>query len=233
MRRGPWIVRPADRRHARPARGLLRRARARPEPADVPRLRRRLRLRRGLDRRTTRVWSRTTARGSSPSTSSSPCSGCRSNSIVVRTTVGVPAPSVGRVERMDCAYSGTAPAGPRQRQARCSRSTRPPTRRPPPPARSGCSTPRARTARTATSRSAAPPGVLVERPGETLLAVQYGSGTVTLVLPDRPLPAGSTPDGHARRPRAAGAADDGGRSARSPPPRAVPHRAAGPVRAMR
>ena len=36
-------------------------------------------------------------------------------------------------------------------------------------------------------------GVLVERPGESLLAVQYGSGTVTLVLPDRPLPAGSTP----------------------------------------
>ena len=34
------------------------------------------------------------------------------DSVVVRTTVGVPAPSVGRLERIDCAYSGTAAAGP-------------------------------------------------------------------------------------------------------------------------
>jgi hypothetical protein len=72
--------------------------------------------------------------------------------------------------------------------------------------------------------------VLVERPGETLLAVQYGSGTITLVLPERPLPAGSTPASMlvdlARRvlPTMAGAAP-----APSPAPPAPPQ----PVRAMR
>jgi len=73
-------------------------------------------------------------------------------------------------------------------------------------------------------------GVLVERPGETLLAVQYGSGTVTLVLPDRPLPAASTPAAMlvdlARRvlPTMAGAAPA---AAPSSPPLAP-----GPVRAI-
>jgi hypothetical protein len=73
-------------------------------------------------------------------------------------------------------------------------------------------------------------GVLVERPGETLLAVQYGAGTVTLVLPDRPLPAASTPAAMlvdlARRvlPTMAGAAP-------APPPGSPPP-APGPVRAI-
>ena len=113
------------------------------------------------------------------------------NSLVVRTTVGVPAPSVGRLERMDCAYTGTAPGPDNGRRIL------------------------AINAAAYTSQAAAhaqwmlntsgedgvhrdqpvgsAAGTLVERPGETLLAVQYGSGTVTLVLPDRPLPAASTP----------------------------------------
>ena len=113
------------------------------------------------------------------------------NSVMVRTTVGVPAPSVGRVERMDCAYTGTAPGPDNGRRIL------------------------AINAAAYTSQAAAhaqwmlntsgedgvhrdqpvgsAAGTLVERPGETLLAVQYGSGTVTLVLPDRPLPSGSTP----------------------------------------
>ena len=65
-----------------------------------------------VDRARTPASSRTTARGSSPSTSSSPCSGCRSTASSCAPRVGVPAPSVGRLERMDCAYTGTAPAGP-------------------------------------------------------------------------------------------------------------------------
>ena len=75
------------------------------------------------------------------------------------------------------------------------------------------------------------PGVLVERPGEALLAVQYGSGTVTLDLPDRPLPPGATP-------RPCSSTSPGGccRRWRVPRPRRRPRHAPtppGPVRAMR
>jgi hypothetical protein len=150
------------------------------------------------------------------------------NSVMVRTTVGVPAPSVGRVERMDCAYTGTAPGPDSGRRIL------------------------AINAAAYTSQAAAhaqwmlntsgedgvhreqpvgsAAGMLVERPGETLLAVQYGSGTVTLVLPDRPLPAASTPAAMlvdlARRvlPTMAGAAPA---AAPSSPPLAP-----GPVRAI-
>ena len=51
MRRGPWIVRPADRRHSHSARGLLEQRPYRPEPADVPGFRRRFGLGRLLDER--------------------------------------------------------------------------------------------------------------------------------------------------------------------------------------
>lgn len=151
------------------------------------------------------------------------------NSIVVRTTVGVPAPGVGRVERMDCAYTGTAPAGPDSGKRLLAINA------------AAYTTPAAaraqwmlNTAGEDGARRDAPvgsaSGVLVERPGESLLAVQYGSGTVTLVLPDQPLPAGSTPAGMlvdlARRvlPAMAGAAP-----APSPTPPPPPQ----PVRAMR
>jgi hypothetical protein len=113
------------------------------------------------------------------------------NSVVVRTTVGVPAPSVGRVERMDCAYTGTAPAGPDSGKRVLAINA------------AAYTSPAAAHAQWVLNTegedgahreqpvgSAA--GVLVERPGETLLAVQYGSGTVTLVLPNRPLPPAST-----------------------------------------
>jgi hypothetical protein len=114
------------------------------------------------------------------------------DSVVVRTTIGVPAPSVGRIERMDCAYSGTGPAGPASGKRLLAINA------------AAYTTPAAARAQWLLNTAAehgmhrdAPvgsaSGVLVERPGETLLAVQYGSGTVTLVLPDRPLPPGSTP----------------------------------------
>jgi hypothetical protein len=114
------------------------------------------------------------------------------NSLVVRTTVGVPAPSVGRLERMDCAYTGAAPSGPdRGRRVLAVNAA----------AYTSPAAAHEQWVRNTAGEegvhheqpvgSAA--GELVERPGETLLAVQYGSGTVTLVLPDRPLPPASTP----------------------------------------
>jgi hypothetical protein len=114
------------------------------------------------------------------------------DSLVVRTTVGVPAPSVGRIERMDCAYSGTAVAGPDSGKRVLAINA------------AAYTTPAAARAQWTLNTSGedglrhdepvgTASGVLVERPGETLLAVQYGSGTITLVLPDRPLPPGSTP----------------------------------------
>ena len=153
------------------------------------------------------------------------------NSIVVRTTVGVPAPSVGRLERMDCAYTGTAPAGPDSGKRVLAINA------------AAYTSPDAAHAQwvlnTAGEDGAhreqpvgSAAGVLVERPGETLLAVQYGSGTVTLVLPNRPLPPASTADGHARRPRAAGAADHAGCRARPRTQHRAPRTRAGAGHAL-
>jgi hypothetical protein len=149
------------------------------------------------------------------------------NSIVVRTTVGVPAPTVGRVERVDCAYTGTA--GPESGRRLLAINAAAYTTSAAARAQWMLNTAGEDGAhRDEPVGSAA--GVLVERPGETLLAVQYGSGTITLVLPERPLPAGSTPASMlvdlARRvlPTMAGAAP-----APSPTPPAPPE----PVRAMR
>ena len=151
------------------------------------------------------------------------------DSLVVKTTVGVPAPSVGRLERMDCAYSGTAAAGPDSGKRVLAINA------------AAYTTPATAHAQWLLNASGedgvhhdAPvgtaSGVLVERPGETLLAVQYGSGTVTLLLPNRPLPPGSTPAAMlvdlARRvlPTMAGVA---------PSPTAAPGTPPAPVRAMR
>jgi hypothetical protein len=151
------------------------------------------------------------------------------DSIVVKTTVGVPAPSVGRVERMDCTYSGTAAAGPDSGKRVLAINA------------AAYTTPAAAHAQWVLNTAGedgvhrdAPvgtaPGVLVERAGETLLAVQYGSGTVTILLPNRPLPPGSTTAAMlvdlARRvlPTMAGVAPSPTAAAGTPP---------APVRAMR
>jgi hypothetical protein len=153
------------------------------------------------------------------------------NSIVVRTTVGVPAPSVGRVERMDCAYSGTAPSGRDSSKRLLAINA------------AAYDTPADAHAQWQLNTGGEdgvhreqPIGIaageLVERPGETLLAVQYGSGTITLVLPDQPLPAAISPAAMlvdlARRvlPTMAGAAP-------SPTPSPAPPPPAEPVRALR
>lgn len=151
------------------------------------------------------------------------------DSVVVRTTVGVPAPSVGRLERMDCTYSGTAAAGPDSGRRLLAINA------------AAYTTPAAARAQWLLNAAiedgvhrdqpvGTASGVLVERPGEALLAIQYGSGTVTLDLPDRPLPPGSNPAAMlvdlARRvlPTIAGAASS---------PTAAPTTPPGPVRAMR
>jgi hypothetical protein len=151
------------------------------------------------------------------------------DSVVVRTTVGVPAPSVGRLERMDCAYSGTAAAGPNSGKRLLAINA------------AAYTTPAAARAQWELNTDGedgvhhdAPvgsaSGVLIERPEEVVLAVQYGSGTVTIVLPNRPLPPGSTAAATlvdlARRvlPTMPGVA---------PPPTATSTAAPGPVRAMR
>lgn len=151
------------------------------------------------------------------------------DSAVVRTVVGVPAPSVGRTERMDCTYSGTAAAGPDSGKRLLAINA------------AAYTTPAAARAQWKLNTAGedgvhrdqpvgSAPGVLVERPGEKLLAVLYGSGTVTIVLPDRPLPPGRAPDAMlvdlARRvlPTMAAAA---------PPASAAPTPTPAPVRALR
>lgn len=105
-------------------------------------------------------------------------------SVAVRSTVGIPAPSVGRVERLDCSYGGTAAAGGRTLLSLNA---------------AAYTTPAAASSQWKLNASAedgdrrvlpigAASAVLVERPGEALLTVVYGSGTLTFTLPNRPLP---------------------------------------------
>lgn len=108
------------------------------------------------------------------------------DSVAVRSTVGVPAPSVGRTERLDCFYSGTA-GGPARGRTLLSLNA------------AAYGTPAAAAAQWTLNTDAedgtkrdvpigAARSVLVERGGEALLTVLYGSGTLTFTLPDRPLP---------------------------------------------
>jgi hypothetical protein len=110
--------------------------------------------------------------------------------VTVRTTIGVAQPAVGRTERVSCRYSGTAgsPDGGRtlldlnvtayvdQRAAaaqwRINVEAEEGDRR----------------EMSIGSASAA----LFERGGEAVLMVLNGTGNLTIVLPDRPLPAGRT-----------------------------------------
>jgi hypothetical protein len=114
------------------------------------------------------------------------------DSIVVRTTIGVPAPSVERLERIDCVYSGTPASGRDRGKPLLAVNA------------AAYATPAAASAQWKLNAAAEDgahrtlpvgiaSGVLVERPGVTLLTVLYGSGTITLTLPARPLPGGSTP----------------------------------------
>lgn len=105
------------------------------------------------------------------------------DSVAVRTTVGVPSPSVGRTERLDCAYTAGPPVG-----------------RPLLGLNAAAYADDASAADHWTLNARAEDGarrvvpigaasaILIERGGETLLTVLYGSGTLTFTLPARPLP---------------------------------------------
>jgi hypothetical protein len=136
------------------------------------------------------------------------------DSVRVRTTVGVAQPSVGRTERVACRYSmkanGPGPgrtlldmnssayvdAGAASRQWRLNADIEDGEHRDLPIGSAGA--------------------VLVERGGEALLSVAYESVTLTMVLPDQPLPGG--------RPRAEALVDLALRVLPSvaPPPSAPP-----------
>lgn len=104
----------------------------------------------------------------------------------VRTTLGVPAPAVRRTERLDCAYT-MAPGQPLLAVRAA--------------AYADAAAARAQWQLNASSEDGShrdvpiggASGVLVERPGETLLSVVYGRGTLTLTLPARSLPGGRAP----------------------------------------
>jgi hypothetical protein len=105
-------------------------------------------------------------------------------SVSVRTIVGVPAPSVGQTERIDCTY-GLGPGGPPLLSARAM-------------AYADDEAARAQWQRNADvedgTRKGLPlgaaTGLLIERPTEALLTIVYGRATVSLLLPDRPFPGG-------------------------------------------
>ncbi len=112
------------------------------------------------------------------------------DTVGVRTTIGVPAPAVGRIERIDCAYTGPASGSGGRAVLNLNGAVY---------TDAEAATKQWRTnARIEDgNRRELPIGVasaiLVERPRETVLLVVYGSGTLTIVLPSESLSAGSLP----------------------------------------
>jgi hypothetical protein len=116
------------------------------------------------------------------------------DSVSVRTIIGTPSPSVGRIERLTCQYVGT-PAAPGLRGATLLNVN------------AGLYTDGAAAAEhwrinvnaegggeRRDLQLGTAPAVLVQRPDETLLTTVNGPGTVTLVLPSRvPQPSGRAP----------------------------------------
>ena len=143
------------------------------------------------------------------------------DTVAVRSTLGVAEPSVGRTERVACRYT-TKAAGPARGRPLLDLNA------------ASYSTPDAALQQWRRNadvedgvHSELPIGsagaVLVERGGEALLSVVYGPATVTLVLPDQPLPGG--------RPRAEALVDLALRvlPAVAPPPRPAAEPTASPA----
>jgi hypothetical protein len=112
-------------------------------------------------------------------------------SVTVGSLVGVPAPSVGRTERTDCAYAGTG-GGPARGRPLLALNAAAYTNPAAASTQWQLNTAQQDGPHTDLPIGAAS-GVLVDQAGDTLLTVLYGSGTLTFTLPDRPLPGGATP----------------------------------------
>lgn len=113
------------------------------------------------------------------------------DTVAVRTTVGVPSPSVGRTERLDCAYTGTA-GGPAVGRLLLGVNAAAYT-----DAAAAADHWKLNAASEDGARREVAIGsakaILIQRGGETLLTVLYGSGTLTFTLPGRPLPGNRAP----------------------------------------
>lgn len=108
-------------------------------------------------------------------------------SVAVRSTIGVPAPSVGRTARLACHYTGTANAGgARGRTLLDINSSR--------YVDEASATDHWRINAAAEDGErrelsiGAASAVLIERPRESVLMVTHAANAITLVLPDLPLP---------------------------------------------
>ncbi len=113
------------------------------------------------------------------------------DTVAVRTTVGVPSPSVGRTERLDCAYTGTA-GGPAVGRPLLGVNAAAYA-----DAAAAADHWRLNAGAEEGTRRSLPIGaasaILIERGGEAVLTVLYGSGTLTFTLPSRPLPRNRPP----------------------------------------
>lgn len=108
------------------------------------------------------------------------------DTVAVRTTIGMPAPTVGRTERLDCDYTGTV-GGPARGRPVLDLTAAAYT-----DAAAARKQWRTNIDIEDGERRELPIGaasaVLIERAGEVLLTVVYGSGTLTVILPDGPRP---------------------------------------------
>lgn len=109
------------------------------------------------------------------------------NSVGVRTTIGVPAPSVGRTERVACRYSGTAtsPARGILLDLNVGRYVDADAA-----ARQWATNADVESGERRDIAIGAARAALFERPRETVLMVTYDDDTITMVLPEGPRPPG-------------------------------------------
>lgn len=109
-------------------------------------------------------------------------------SVSVRTTIGVPQPAVGRVERVSCRYTRVGDGGGRPLLDLNATAYR--------DAAAASAQWQVNVRAESGERRDVPlgsaPGVLFEKRGQAVLMVAHSTSNLTLVLPDQPLPGGKT-----------------------------------------
>lgn len=108
-------------------------------------------------------------------------------SVGVRSTIGVPEPSVGRTERVACRYAGTADGQGTLLDLNVARYTDADAAERQWATNTGVESGERRDVPLGAAKAA-----LFERARETVLMVTYDDDTITLVLPEGPRPAGAT-----------------------------------------